>query len=184
MVEKQFNLGKGLAGLQKEIDDLIAKNEKAGKKICDEISKYGLKQAEKIYKDYRLRGNIPNTFYIDGTDLDKRIVMEGVQAVYDEFGTGTEGETHPHPIKSQFNLNDYNSGETIRPAKPKDVNAARAQGLNIPPGGLFWTYVDANGTIRYTQGTEAQREIYDSKMRAKAESPRIIRKVMKEVIND
>lgn len=41
------------------------------------------------------------------------IALTGDSAVYDEFGTGTQGERNPHPVKGNFNLKPYNSGPTI-----------------------------------------------------------------------
>lgn len=55
---------------------------------------------------------------IKGGVLDNRktgyIALQGPGAVYDEFGTGDEGANDPHPRKSDFLLNPYNSGPTIR----------------------------------------------------------------------
>lgn len=42
------------------------------------------------------------------------IALRGEGAVYEEFGTGDEGQNDPHPMKNNFNLNPYNSGPTIR----------------------------------------------------------------------
>lgn len=38
----------------------------------------------------------------------------GEQVIYDEFGTGENGMLFPHPLKSQYDLEPYNSGPTIR----------------------------------------------------------------------
>lgn len=179
---------KGLTELQKEIEKMQQKMEEAAKKLAKELSEYGLEQMEDIYSNFELHGSQPSTFYIEGTENNKKIVMQGPQAIYDEFGTGTEGAMKPHPIKKEFNLDDYNShiipNGTIRYATQKDVNKARAKGEYIPLGGLFWTYKDEAGETHYTQGTPAQREGYDSLMATIDKSPEIIHKVMKEVVKD
>lgn len=41
------------------------------------------------------------------------VALIGKNAVYDEFGTGTQGERDPHPMKNNFSLNPYNSGPHI-----------------------------------------------------------------------
>ena len=181
MVRKTINIEK-LSELQKEIDIMQKKNEIAAKRICKELSEYGLKTMKEIYDNFEVFGNYPSNIYMEGTDTEKKIIMEGPQAIYDEFGTGTLGERSPHPIKNQFGLNDYNSGPTIREATGKDMDAAFKQGTNIPIGGLFWTYRNTLGDKIYTQGTPAQKEGYDSKMATKKKSPEVIRKIMKEVL--
>lgn len=50
-----------------------------------------------------------------GKEKNKAFVR-GNQVIYREFGTGTEGSNNAHPIKGEFNLNEYNSGSKIRPA--------------------------------------------------------------------
>ena len=43
-----------------------------------------------------------------------RVDISGSQVIYDEFGTGLPGKIHPHPEKSQYGLDPYLSGQTIR----------------------------------------------------------------------
>lgn len=45
------------------------------------------------------------------------IVVEGPQVIYDEFGTGTEGASNPHPARGNYNLEPYNSGFYIKTSK-------------------------------------------------------------------
>lgn len=42
------------------------------------------------------------------------ISLKGRDSVYKEFGTGQKGLDSPHPLKSNFALNDYNSGPVVR----------------------------------------------------------------------
>lgn len=178
--------------LQKEIDSLKAKMKVASKQITKELSEYGLKEMKDIYDNfgYLSFGNEPNSFYIeDSKDGGKNIVMEGPQAIYEEFGTGTEGEINPYPINPKdYGLDGYNShllseGKgTIRPARGVDTDEARKQGTHIPEGGLFWTYRNTVGDKIYTQGTPAQKEGYDSMNKTYDKSKEVIKKVMKEVV--
>lgn len=41
------------------------------------------------------------------------VALIGDSAVYDEFGTGEQGASDPHPMKGNFGLNPYNSGPHI-----------------------------------------------------------------------
>ena len=88
--------------LEKEIENMKIKIEIAAKQIAKELSDYGLNSMEEIYNNFDLKSNERSTFYIEGTDKEKRLFMSGPQAIYDEFGTGTEGELRPHPIKNEF----------------------------------------------------------------------------------
>ena len=108
-------------------------------------------------------------FKTTGSDYSKTISMFGNQAAYEEFGTGTMGEENPHPKKSSFELNEYNSGRTIRPASKR---VEEAQG--IPEGELYWTYVDENGELHYTQGVSAGKEAYNA--------AKVVRKQIKPVV--
>lgn len=179
-MRKIINLNKkSLSQLKKDVDNMSKKMEQAAKDLAKELSEYGLKEMESIYKNYDLKSNVPSIFRIDGTDNYKQVIMEGPQAIYDEFGTGTEGQLRPHPIKGEFNLKDYNTGRTIRHAGEKV-----SKETSIPFDGLYWTYKDVNGQIVYTQGTPAQKEGYDSLMSTINKTPEIIHKVMKEVVKD
>ena len=188
-MKKKINLdSKGLNQLQKEIEKMEQRTKEAAKQLAKELSEYGLKQMEETYSNFPLHGSQPNTFYIEGTDNKKDIVMKGTQAIYDEFGTGTQGAMQPHPIKNEFNLDEYNShvipNGTIRHATARDVMRAADRGEHIALGELFWTYKDDDGVKHYTTGTPAQKEVYNSLMSTIDKAPEIIHKVMKEVVKD
>lgn len=54
------------------------------------------------------------TFEVVQEDTNRyRVVATGEKVLYDEFGTGEKGVQYPHPQKSRYNLNDYNSGEYV-----------------------------------------------------------------------
>ena len=178
-----------LKDLENEISKMSSKMDLAAKQITDELANYGLEEMQKIYDSYGYLsfGSEPNTFYIeDDKNGGKNVVMEGPQAIYEEFGTGTEGEQNPHPIKSNFKLDDYNSHKvpigTIRRAKKKDVDEAGKQGLDLQIGEWFWTFRNNVGDIVYTKGTPAQKEGYDSMNKTYEHSPEVIKKIMKEVV--
>lgn len=174
---------KSLNKLSRQLDKYSSKMDGFAENVVSDLAEFGVKEMEDIYKNFQFQGSEPISFYAVGTSLDKRVVMAGTQAIYNEFGTGTLGEISPHPIKSSFKLNAYNTGKTIRRASSIDVSRAARQGENIPEGGLFWTFRDSNGKTRYTQGTPAQQEVYKSLLSTIDKSKEIISKRMEEVLN-
>lgn len=97
----------------------------------------------------------PNT-YIQKSQNGYSIVAHGDDVVYEEFGTGDEGASNPHPLKGKtdFALNPYNSGENIRPAN----EASKQHGIT---SGNYWTYLK-DGDIKYTQGVASGKELYNT----------------------
>ena len=97
-----------LHNLAEEIDDI------APSEFIDKM----LSKGEKILKGYNqsapksgLRDNIVSSF--NNKNGSGTLILSGKNAIYDEFGTGEEGRADPHPLKSYYNLNEYNSGPTI-----------------------------------------------------------------------
>ena len=150
---------------------------KASKNIVQDLADYGLKNMQRIYGQSNFKSSSDMDFGMTGTEYDKTIFMRGEQALYCEFGTGTEGQQSPHPQKNEFGLNPYNSGKTIRPMTPE-----LKEKLGIPIEGLYWTYKDSNGNIVYTQGTPAQKEGYDSFKAMTKKAPYFIRKRVEEAM--
>ncbi len=83
------------------------------------------------------------------------VALRGPSAVYDEFGTGTEGTKDAHPLKGQTtrNLNPYNSGPQIR-----YINQIKGKGWYYPPmQGKPYYDLGKNGL---TQGIPSGKQIY------------------------
>ena len=173
---------KDLKDFENKLDRWSELMDKASKDIVNDLSEFGLKEMQRIYNDaqQQYQDSTPMDFSIKGTDYEKTVSMSGEQAIYDEFGTGTIGEENSHPVKDEFGLNPYNSGKTIR---RNNRDTSQASKNNIPVGGLYWTYYREGQKI-YTQGVPAQKEGYDSLMATIKKAPTIVRKRMKEVLND
>lgn len=145
-----------------------------------------LQLAEEIKKE--IDNNISSTKFEDGThDLGSFLAikgntitvgMKGSQAVYDEFGTGTEGEVNQHPLKSEMGLNPYNSGSTIRKAN-KYISDLTA----IPPGEKYWTF-EKGGNIYYTTGIPAGRQVYNAYRKVRKNQKSIIKKALEKILNN
>lgn len=168
-----------------EIDSLIKKLENwssmmntVAEKSIDEAAEYGLKQIQKNYNAFPYKANTPMDFYKEGSKFEKKVGMRGQQALYHEFGTGTEGALDPHPMKNEFALNPYNSGKTIRPAT-KEVSEISM----IPEGELYWTYKDEeSGKIKYTQGLPAAKNVYLAFKSTQKKAPKIFKENLERVL--
>ena len=148
----------------------------AAKESIEQASELALEKMQSNYSTSKFEPGEYMDFSKTGDDTQKEVAMSGSQAVYSEFGTGTEGGMHPHPMKHDFALNEYNSGKTIRPASDK-VAAIAA----IAPGTLYWTYKDDNGNIHYTQGVPAQKIVYNAGIEVKDQMPEIIEKNLRRI---
>lgn len=145
-----------LESLINKVDKWASMMNEVAEKSVDETAEYGLKQIQKNYNDFPYTPMSPIDFYKTGSKKEKQVGMRGEQALYTEFGTGTEGALDPHPQKQDFGLNAYNSGRTIRRAT-RDVYEITM----IPEGELYWTYKDPeSGKIIYTQGVPAGKQVY------------------------
>lgn len=126
--------------------------------ILDEVAEYTKNEIEKNYQSSQYEEESGDrNIMINKAEKSRTITVSGSQVLYTEFGTGTIGESHPHPEKSKYNLNPYNSGKTIRPNKKKDSTASKE---GIPLNSLYWTYINKSGEKVYTQGIPAGMQVY------------------------
>lgn len=171
----------GLNNFLTKLKNLDKKLEEANKKIINDLAENSKKVMKRTYDSSPAKGNTAMLFDIEGDDLNKEAIMYGYQAIYSEFGTGTKGASNPHPTKGNYELNDYNTGKTIRRNKSADSNASQH---DIPIGGLYWTYTDGNGQRQYTQGIPAQKEGYNALIDSEKKVKTYARKRIQEVLDD
>lgn len=130
---------KALNNLQKDL-------EQQADNIAKDVSEKGLKYLNKKYTLSPNRndpnidiGGIKTT--IEKIDNGYRIVAKGKDIIYEEFGTGDEGQSHSHPNKSKYDLNDYNNGGTILNVNQIHnsaiLNSLSKKGVT---NGNFWFY--------------------------------------------
>lgn len=148
---------------ESSINDIIQRLEELDKNIPDlandiakEVVYDGLSELNKQYANTPYQ---PNSDEIK-TDVEKtvtgyRLIASGKSVLYDEFGTGDIGAANRHPEKSNYSLNDYNSGETIRNANEHSAE----HGIT---SGKYWTY-KKDGQIYYTQGIPAGKQMYNTR---------------------
>ncbi len=154
--------------------------EKADEKIVEELSNLALQEIQENYSSTPYKdGNEDISFYATGTEKNKKVGVMGSQVLYNEFGTGTEGQNSPHPEKENFGLNPYNSGRTIRQNNNPNSSASK---LGIPEGELYWTYMDGN-VKKYTQGIPAGKQVYMAAKAVKKQKNKIIEKVVGDALS-
>lgn len=102
------------------MDDVISVTSKRiGKRAADDLVKeivLGYNSfISGLEHDHQNRNG--TIIYAEPTEKGYTVIVEGPQVIYDEFGTGTEGLSNPHPTKNYYNLNGYNSGFYIKTNK-------------------------------------------------------------------
>lgn len=87
----------------------------ASTEIIEDLVKEGMKFASGYNATAPYTGTEPSKIIGKLTQNKNKayIAMTGPNAVYDEFGTGEEGASNPHPLKGNFGLNAYNSGPFV-----------------------------------------------------------------------
>lgn len=167
------NLISKLQNFQKDI-------KQADEEIVKQLSDLGLEQIQENYAATPYKdGNEDVSFYSTGSGSKKKIGVTGSQVLYNEFGTGTEGEQNSHPDKGEFGLNPYNSGRTIR---QNNIENSSATKNGIPVGGLYWTYTN-NGVKKYTQGIPAGKQVYLAAKTIEKDKEKIIKKVVGDALS-
>ena len=169
---------KSLAKLQKDMETLQKKLEQLPAKLVDETSDFCLNEMQKNYADSIVEAGTVMSFTKTGTETSKKVSMVGTQAIYHEYGTGTVGEQNPHPNKEGKGLKGYNTGKTIRPVTP-----SASDRYGFTEGELYWTYKDANGNWKGTQGIASQKVVYNSAQETKKHLKKIISKATKELLD-
>jgi len=153
-----------LKDLEKGLEQLYNNIDKEADKILKDIAESGQDYLNKQYEN--ALGKDPNILDLN-TRIDKdtngySLVGFGRDVIYEEFGTGDEGEKHPHPVKSNYNLNDYNSGSFIIDVSdvhnPEFLSILAENGIT---SGKFWSY-RKNGA-HLTQGVPAGQEMWKTR---------------------
>lgn len=138
-----------LQTFQDHIDD-------ANNVIIDKLLRYGETYAKYYYSMSPSTGSQRST--VTSKKLAREsggyIVLQGPQAFYEEFGTGEEGASDPHPMKPFFKLNPYNSGPYV------------STHVNKKNGKHYWFHWPLAGqpyfesVTGYTEGTPSGKIMY------------------------
>lgn len=169
----------GLNDLLKKVNNLKSNLQKVDKNIVDKLADYVLDEVQNNYSATPFKdGNDDISFFKKGTDTKKTVGAMGSQVLYNEFGTGTQGEQSPHPKKTEYSLNSYNSGRTIRKASVK-VN----EKSGIPVGTKYWTYKNIQGEIVFTTGIPAGMQVFNASISLKNKKRQIIKQEVSDALS-
>lgn len=111
-----------------------------------------------------------------GEGNHRSIILHGKDAVYDEFGTGEEGASDPHPTKDNFGLNPYNSGPFV--STHIDTN-----------GRHYWFYDKMEGMPYFyedglTYGIPSGKQMYNTLQYIRQIKDEIVSKHINEALKD
>lgn len=129
----------------------------ASKEIIEELVNSGKSTAKILNKRAPHSGTEPSIVLGKITENGNKgyIALTGDSAVYDEFGTGEEGASNPHPLKGNFGLNPYNSGPFVSTHINKN-------------GKHYWFYGKMKGEpyfdskTGYTEGIPSGKQMYNT----------------------
>lgn len=159
---------------------------KIGEEVEKELAEYLKEQINENYDNSSFQEeNGDRSVEANKNDGHYKVTVKGSQVLYTEFGTGTEGERHPHPDKGKYNLNPYNyatkeHGGTIRLNPDKNTNASKE---GIPVEEWYWTYTDSSGNKVYTQGVPAGMQVYNAVNSTKKHSKEISKRKVADVLS-
>lgn len=180
---------KSIKAAIKRLKNLKQHIEPLQQKILDDIAEVGLEEINKSLSSSNFEFSEPVTAFSRIESGKLEIGIQGSQAIYEEFGTGTLGQQNPHDLKGNFSLNNYNSGETIRNNRKTDSEGIKipyptsdGSGTIIPVEGLYWTY-KYNGQKIYTQGRPAGAHVYKASQRIKKNIKKIIERRVGEELS-
>lgn len=178
------DIGKVVTALEELQRDMKKASEDLPKLLAEEGKNYLDRQYAKSPNRNDPNINFSNIKTgIEKTEDGYKLYARGRDVLYEEFGTGDEGQKHQHPVKSKYNLNDYNSGPFIMDVIDvgnEDMKDLLAQ--NGITSGKFWKY-RKGGQSHLTQGIPAGKEVWNTRNYLKSNKvvDKIVRKRGKEM---
>lgn len=175
----------GISSLINDIEYLGDTLTDTGKSIVDKLVDTGIEKARELNNSAPRSGLHENT--IDGEKAkligDKysgSIYMTGEDAIFDEFGTGEEGASNPHPLAGviQFSVPPY-SGYITGPNVSTLINPSN--------GRHYWIY-KPNASLPsyredgYTEGIPSGKQMYNTLQYLRQETKGIAKSVISEAL--
>lgn len=147
-MNKSLKINFDAQSISKLIADLEVVNDKFKKlpmEIAKEVAYDGLTKLDMLYATHTGHDVGDINTRVEETINGYRIVAEGKDVLYEEFGTGEIGKDNPHPDKSDYPLNDYNSGPIVSTHINKN-------------GRHYWFYKG-----EYNEGIPAGKQFFDTR---------------------
>lgn len=169
----------GLNDLLKKINTLKTNLKETETKIKDDLANYTKTEIDNNISSTQFKdGNDDVKTFIENNGKKIKVGMRGSQVLYNEFGTGTQGENNPHPLKSNFGLSGYNTGKKIRKASVK-VN----ENTGIPIGTKYWTYKNKQGETVFTTGIPAGKQVFNASISLRNKKMQIVKKEVSDALS-
>ena len=169
----------GLNDLLKKINNLKLNLKESEKKIKNNLADYTRTEIDNNISSTQFKdGNDDIKTFIENHDNKVKVGMRGSQVLYDEFGTGTQGENNPHPLKGNYGLAGYNTGRKIRKASVK-VN----EKTGIPIGTKYWTYKNKQGETVFTTGIPAGKQVFNASISLRNKKMQIVKQEVSDALS-
>lgn len=169
----------GLNDLLKKINNLKLNLKESETKIKNNLADYTRTEIDNNISSTQFKdGNDDIKTFIENHDNKVKVGMRGSQVLYDEFGTGTQGESNPHPLKGKYGLSGYNTGRKIRKASVK-VN----KNTGIPIGTKYWTYKNKQGETVFTTGIPAGKQVFNAAISLKNKKMQIVKQEVSDALS-
>lgn len=143
------------------------------------VMEAGIDKAKDLNAVAPKTGEEENQIYGTSTKdgYSRQVVMSGPNAVYDEFGTGEKGAANPHPLKSNFGLNDYNSGPYVSTHINKK---GKHYWFYRPMSRIEPRYFKKTG---YTEGTPSGKQMYNTLRYLEKNANKIVKEELNNSLN-
>lgn len=169
----------GLRNLSDKINNLKSGLEKLDENIVNKLADYTKTEIENNLSSTQFKdGNDNVSTFVEKNGNRTKVGMRGSQVLYDEFGTGTEGQKSPHPYKGKYSLSGYNTGKRIRKA-----SASVNEKTGIPIGTMYWTYKNKQGETIYTTGIPAGKQVFNAAISLRNKKKQIIKQEVSDVLS-
>ena len=180
----------GISSLINDIEHLGDTLTDTGKSIVDKLVDTGIAKARELNNSAPRSGLHENT--IDGekaklirNKYSGSVYMTGEDAIFDEFGTGEEGASDPHPLSGtiQFSMPPY-SGYITGPYVSTHVNPKN--------GRHYWYYSPMDGKPYfdfpdegkgYTEGIPSGKQMYNTLQYLRQEEKGITKSVLHDALH-
>lgn len=187
MPNKKINLSSSdIKDLKTSLETVRKKMDSLKKELPLKIAEDGLKYLDSLYASTPSDENIEDIrTSIKKTMNGYSIMSTGKDVIYAEFGTGDKGQANQHPDKGKYNLNEYNSGPTIRNVPDMGTMSAKQIKLftkyNISPG-KYWAYTK-NGNLILTQGVPSGKQMFNTSKYLREHIKEVLEKEASDVLS-
>lgn len=169
----------GLKDLSNKINNLKTELKQSEEKIVEKLANYTKTEIENNLSSTQFKdGNDNVSTFVEKNGNRTKVGMRGSQVLYDEFGTGTEGQKSPHPYKGKYSLSGYNTGKRIRKA-----SATVNEKTGILIGTMYWTYKNKQGETVYTTGIPAGKQVFNAAISLRNKKKQIIKQEVSDVLS-